>query len=725
MIANYDAVFNPNGIALVGASGRCDSPAARPLRFLRREGYSGNLYPVNPKYRSIDGIRCYKSLEDIPGHVDLVLSMVPASENLQLIDEAAECGAGGMIITASGFSEIGLKGRKLEQQLKGAARKRGLRLLGPNCQGLMYSATRNYCTFSAAFEESSISAAPLAYIGQSGAIGGVTLAALRERNSGLLAWVSTGNQVDLDIIELGQYLLENTSIITLMVYLESIPRGERFNELAIAAANRGKRIIVLRSGKSIESRRAILSHTGSFVNDERAFDLLCKETGIVQATDIDEFAAMGVCLSVVSGKTQNKSKYRAAIISTSGGVASIATDQLSAQKIALARLSPTTQNKLKAALPVYASSENPIDLTADWTKNGASLIEEVCELVLSDDNVTAVIVILTIAYGDTGDDAVRRLGRLGEASPKPLILVWLAQPKNRSGSADIRDGGEYPVLRSIHEACSGLRAVSAVLRGSRLRITALATCDAKTRKVAQKLEKLLPKEECVLGETAAEKILSCVGIRFADGVAVESREEACAVARGMGHGAQVALKVQGSKITHKSSIGGVIVGVSVTDVGLRFEELLQRVSRSQYHGNEDQPLQILIQRMAPPGRELIIGVTASSNGYPPLLTIGYGGVETETIQDTISTLIPVDESESMKLLKSLRMWRLLKEEGADIRACIRAIVGVSMLAKAMGQRLREIEINPLIVHDHGAGVTAVDFVLVLAKSKPELCLVDV
>ena len=288
---DWNRVFRPRTVAVLGATGRPGSHMGRPLRWLAERGFDGAVWPVNPKYDELAGLSCYPSLSALPGPVDLVLAMAPAAQTPDAVRDAGAAGAAAVIVFASGFAEVGPDGAALQRELVRAARESGVRVLGPNCQGVLYTPGRLFATFTAAAERPLEGSSGIAYVGQSGAVGGSVLDIAAAQGLDLTAWVSTGNQADVDITEIGRYLVREPEVSVLAVYLESVQDGAAYERLAVEASRSGTALVVLRSGRSDAGRRAAVSHTGAMLGDDTAFRLVSVRHGVVLVDDVEELPA--------------------------------------------------------------------------------------------------------------------------------------------------------------------------------------------------------------------------------------------------------------------------------------------------------------------------------------------------------------------------------------------------------------------------------------------------
>lgn len=686
------ALLHPRGIALLGISGRAENLMSRPLRYLVEHGYAGGIYPVNPNYDELVGQRCYPTLADVPGPVDLVLVLVAADRVEDAVRQAAAAGASAAVVYASGFAEAGPEGVALQQGLRAVARETGVRVLGPNCQGFLYAPTGVVATFTAAADRPLASDSGVAYVGQSGAVGGSVLDLATDMGLGLAAWASTGNQADLDLVDVSTELLEDPAVRVLMLYVEAVDDGVAYGALARRAREMDKHLVVLRSGRSSAGRRAVASHTGSMLGDDVAFVLTSQEHGVVLVYDIDELLAVAAVLA--TGKRSEG--RRVAVVTTSGGAGSLAADQCEDLGLEMPELSADTQNRLRPLIPAFGALANPVDVTAQLFNRGAHAFGDVCRIVADDPAVDAVAVFVTMVVGDAGarlaEDLVITAGKL----PVPLLVGWIAgQELTAEGRAVFHAAG-IPVFGSV----GAVARTAARLAPPPHRGAAPVLPDAEQLPTARVRE--------LLGDDAVDgaALLRTIGIRQPCTTLVTTPEAArAAVAALPGPGV---LKLAAGDLAHKSEVGGVRVGVPAEDAAAVFTELLDAAAAHHVADVEG----VLVQELIPPGTELILAATAGRDGFPPVITVGLGGVTTELYRDIASGLAPVTPERAWSMLRSLRAWPLLAgfrgAPPADVAAAVDAVVRLSRAAVAGGDRLAEFEVNPLILAPTGGGATAVD-----------------
>ncbi|MDP9427498.1 MAG: acetate--CoA ligase family protein, partial [Actinomycetota bacterium] len=655
------ALLRPRGIALLGISGRPENLMSRPLRYLVEHGYAGGIYPVNPNYEELVGRRCYPTLADVPGPVDLVLVLVAAERVEDAVRQAAAVGARAAVVYASGFAEVGPDGVALQQRLAAVARETGVRVVGPNCQGFLYAPTGVVATFTAAADRSLTSDSGVAYVGQSGAVGGSVLDLATDMGLGLAAWFSTGNQADLDLTEVSLHLLADPTVRVLMLYVEATGDGAAYAELARRAQAAGKHLVVLRSGRSSAGRRAVASHTGSMLGDDVAFVLTSEKYGVVLVNDIDELLAVAAVLA--AGRPAEGP--RVAVVTTSGGAGSLAADQCEDVGLQLPELSAATQARLRPLIPPFGALANPVDVTAQLFNRGAQAFGDVCRIIAEDDSVDVVAVLVTMVVGEAGARLAEDLVATAAKLPCPLLVGWIAgQELTVEGRRVFREAG-VPVFGSVGD----LARVAARLAPRRHRGTP-PPLPAVPGVPAGEVRALM---EAPVVDGAA--LLRSIGIAQPSSTLVttaEAAREAVAALAGPG-----VLKLAAADLAHKSEVGGVRVDVGPEEAAAVFTELLDAARQHHVPGVEG----VLVQELVPPGTELILAVTAGRDGFPPVVTVGLGGVTTELYRDLTSALAPVSPEEAWAMLRSLRAWPLLTgfrgAEPADVPAAVDAVVRLS------------------------------------------------
>lgn len=671
----WERILAPRSVALVGVSGRPGHPMARPLAWLRDRGYAGRVLPVNPKYGELGGLPCYPELAAVPGPVDLVLSLTPAAGAVATVEAAGTLGAGAVVVFASGFAETGPDGAVLQAELTAAARRAGVRVLGPNCQGLYIARSRLFATFSAAAERPLRGSSGIAYVGQSGAVGGAFLDVAASRGLDLTAWVSTGNQADVDVTEIGRVLVADPEVRVLALYTEALPPPDAYLHLAAEARRSGTALILLRSGRSASGRRAALSHTGAMLGDDTAFDLVSREQGVVVVDDVEELLAAATLLRCQAPPTGR----RVAVISSSGGAGILAADRCSDVDLQVPQLDTRTSEQLSTLVPTFGAVGNPVDVTAQLFNDEGDAFGRVCAVVRADPAVDAVLVVLTMIVGPTARSLAVDLARTVESGPAgspPVVVVWMAgEDATVDARGVLRDAG-IPVSSSVALAARVLAAVTPSPVPSSTIVAPFGVAGG------------------------GWDLLEALGVRTPAAAVVDVAAAAPDAVAAVG-GAAV-LKAIAPGLEHKTEAGGVRMHVTAASAEAQAADLLAGIPGAR---------SVLVQEQVAPGVELLVAVDGGTDGWPPVLSVGWGGTETEIHRDLSHALAPVSPATARELLTSLRCWSLLAgHRGAppfDIEAAVDAIVRISTAAVVHG--LRELEVNPLVVARSGA--VAVDVLL--------------
>lgn len=687
-----DRLFAPRGIAVVGASPKPANIGKRVLEALRLHRFEGSLAAVNPGYSEVGGIPCYPGLREVPFPVDLVLVFVGAKRVADLVVEAADIGAGAVVVYSSGFAETGEDGHREQERLRQIARTRGIRVVGPNCQGLVDFRTGLAATFTpAVLNADRDRLAPVAYVGQSGAVGGVFFDLARHRGVTPTAWVSTGNEVDLTVTAAATALIEAGHLELLCLYLEQVPDGDEWLALADRARASGTRLAVLRSGSSESGRRAAASHTGSLVGDDVPFELACEQHGVITVHDIADL----VELAVAHRAGARERGTGVGVVTTSGGVGSLVADQIEAHGLQVPVLSARTQARLREVLPSFGAAENPVDVTADLMMREPEDLARVCAIVSEDEGVDQVLLAVTNLVGPMADRVALTLTPSPEV---PLTMAYLA--------ASDRIGAPVQVLteRGIAVHFSVQAAVSAM--ASLTRVADPAALEAPAPLDLAGAPELPAGRE--LTEWSATPLLDWAGVPRPEAELVVHTDDLPAAVCLLG-GVAV-LKVQSPLVLHKSELGAVAVGVDEDVADAAGRSMLASVRAAL----PEAPIEgVLVQRMAEAGVELLVGARAGTGGYPPTITVGIGGTTVELYGDVATAFAPLNADQALELLRRLRGFPLLDgfrgRAPCDVTAAAEAVAALSQVITLPG--LVEVEVNPLIVHAAGSGATAVDLLV--------------
>ena len=554
------ALFKPRSVAIAGISGKPNSLTARPLEYLQRSGFAGELYPVNPNYEELRGITCYPSLDSIGRPVDLVLSMVPAARVADIVRQAGQVGAKAVVVFASGFAEVGPEGLALQDELAQAAREAGVRLLGPNCQGVINNSLGLIATFTGAAERKLPPPSGVAYVGQSGAVGGSILDLATEMGLGLTAWASTGNQADLTLVEVATALLDDDGIRVVLMYAEGITDGHSFVTLAKKAESLGKRLVILRSGRSSVGRKAAASHTGAMLGDDLPLVLTAQHYGVILVDDVDELLAVGAALASIKPMAGR----RIGIVTTSGGAGILAADHFELRGVEVPELASETQQNLQEFVPDFGATSNPVDVTAQILSkpNGTDAFADVCATVANDPSVDAVAVVLTMVTGKLGAMLADALMHAAADIEKPLFVTWLAGREQTVDGRELFRDHSFPVFPSVGDLARTIDHIAPAV-------------DFTEAEPAAVRVSTLPAlfDACANGSKPSDELLDALGVTRPRSVIVSNADEAGRAAANIGM--PVAMKLYSPRLAHKSDVGGVRLGVEPSAAAEVFAELTE------------------------------------------------------------------------------------------------------------------------------------------------------
>jgi acyl-CoA synthetase (NDP forming) len=694
--AAVDALLAPRTVAIIGAS---DSSgfSRRLVSNLERHQYTGEVFLVNPRRSTVAGKKCYPTVAAVPGPVDLAIVMVASEHVVTALRECAAAGVTVASVAASGFAEAGEQGRAKQDEIATIADETGMRIVGPNCMGVVMQSIGLVATFTQAVDADLLPGSGVAYVGQSGAIGGAVLGLCRERGIGVSAWCTAGNEVDLTSVDIACGMVQRPDIETVALYLESVPDGSRWLELVESANLLDKRIVLLRSGRSKAGQRAAASHTGAMVRGDVAFDLVNRQLGVIA---VDDVTALIDVLEALDFR-RARPGTRVGVVTSSGGLGTMMADALEHAGLPLAELSEATRADISALIPDYGSTQNPVDVTAQLFNGDGTGFEHVCASIMSDPNVDSLAILLTTIVGDAATQLAASIARVVGAQTKHVFVVWVAPEDQTQHARKLLRGAGIPTGSAIRPQLDLLKNLDAGFH----RLSQPPT-SSRSARVTRALT-IVADRTGTMTEAEGSSLLDALTIGRPRGTLVSSPDEAAAVAAQLGD--KVVMKIQSPQILHKSDIGGVAVGVPLDQVKDTYAAILESGKAA------DAIDGVLVQEMASPGLELILSVTGSRDGYPPVVTVGFGGVTAELTRDFVSELAPLHRDTALDMLKRLRGWPLLDGfrggPAADLTGLIDAMCVLSEFAADAADGLIEVEINPLRVSPDG--VAALDLLVEL------------
>ncbi len=703
--ASLASLLSPASIAVVGASPDGTRIRGALLHMLRRNGYGGGIYAVNPSYREIAGVPCFPSIAEIGAPVDLALIAVPAAAVPAVLEDCADAGVRHAVVISSGFAEGDGADRALEERVAAIARRTPLRILGPNSEGFHNELARVTATFSPALEpkegEEPLSATPrrIAVVAQSGGIGFSFLNRGRALGLAFSSLVSTGNEADLTAANFLAHFAADSESDVILLFLECVRDAERFLAAARAAAAAAKPVVMIKIGRTRAGARAAASHTASMAGWSAAYDAAAKSTGMIQAGDPDEALALAALLAASPLPEGN----RVAVVTTSGGAGAWMADALAARGLELPELGAETQRALAALMPSYGSARNPVDITAQVALSGG--LTHAIELLCGSDEIDAIVVTTSLARENRVIVDLEALRTLVKPQGKPVLFYSYTLPSALARRSFAACG---IVIHTGLAALAGALAAALWRRNYRPPVPAAPRPEAARR---DELRRHLEGPGRTFCEYEAKRVLAAYGFVLPTERLVADMEELESAAAVFGY--PLALKAQSPELPHKSEAGGVRLGIADGPaLHAAYGAILGAVERHlpglRLHG-------VLVAEMARPGIEMIVGAMRDAV-FGPVVMVGAGGVMAELFEDASYRLAPVDEATAMEMLDELKSRQLLDgfrgAPAADKEALAAVIARLSDFAVDYGDLVREVEINPLVVHSVGEGCTIVDALLV-------------
>ncbi|MFJ9086808.1 acetate--CoA ligase family protein [Streptomyces sp. NPDC102384] len=691
------ALLHPRSIAILGASDTPTKLSGRPVDYLKRFGFTGRILPVNAKRDQVQGLTAYRGLDDIDGDIDLAMIMLSAEQSADAVRACGRRGIPAAILGASGFAEVGGRGVELQEDLKAAIAESGVRVLGPNCLGMIASRERALPTFTSALDEDAdLVEGPIAFLSQSGAFGGFVFNAAQNLGIGISHYLNTGNEVDLSVAELVDGLVRSDDTEVILAYLEGVTGGRRLLDAAREAHERDKPIIAVKVGRSEAGARAAQSHTASLAGEDAVFDGAIRQYGILR---VDGPESMLEAAQIFSTGRRAAGR-RLTSLSVSGGAGALMADAAAGHGIEVRAWDEEWQRTMAAAIPVYGSPRNPVDLTGSLIAE-PDILRRSLKVAVEHPGTDMIAVLLGCA-DNCADTLIEALDEAYRSTDRPFVVVWTGgsgRPRTR-----LRELG-IPCYTDPAQAARAL----GLLADFSLRPALPAPvrpADVDTGAARAVVSRARAGGRTQLDEYESTQLIAAYGVRAAASRPAADPDEAAAAARELG--GPVAVKLLSERIGHKSDIGGVRLGLDGADAVREAAEDVLRVAREA--GVDD--ARVLVQRMAEGGgTELIVGVK-NDPVFGPVVVTGLGGILVEALADSRVAVAPVDTVGARRLLQSLRGSRLFGEvrgkPARDVEAAADTIARLSWLAADLADELAELDVNPLLLAAVGEGASAVD-----------------
>jgi len=695
-VTMLDMFLSPSSVAVIGAAREPGKLGYGVLSNILSCGYGGKIYPINPKADQILGLKCFHSVLDIPGEVELAVVVIPNKFVSQAMEECGKKGVKGAIVITAGFREAGSDGIKLEQQVMAIARQHGIRIIGPNCLGVISTHTPLNASFAAGMPPKG----NIAFMSQSGALCTAILDWALAKEIGFSHFVSLGNKADVNEIDLLQAWENDESARVIIVYMEGIGDGPKLMQVARRVTQR-KPVIAVKSGNTAAGSRAVSSHTGSLAGSEKAYEAAFGQSGILRVTSIEQLFDYSLAFAYQPALKGN----RIAVVTNAGGPGIMATDALELGGMKLASFQPETIEHLRQGLPAAANIYNPVDVIGDAL---ADRYSHALKGVLDDPNVDGVIVILTPQVYTQITETAQVIADLAAAHDKPVLGCFMGEQKVGPG-IKILNRHNIPNYSFPERAVGAMKGLYQYCQRTQRPAPEYEHFDVDQERVRELFERVRNEGRLTLGDAESRDVMEAYGLRIPRSVLAKTVDEAVSAAEDIGY--PVVMKIASPDILHKSDIGGVRLNVRDADQVRDLFDLL--VYRARRYMENAEIWGVSVQEMVPKGKECIIGMNRDPQ-FGPLMMFGLGGIYVEVLKDVTFRVAPVSRQEASEMINEIRSYHLLRgvrgEKPSDLAAIEQTILRISQLVTDFPE-IVEMDINPLMVHQVGAIAVDMRFVL--------------
>jgi len=697
---SLDFIFRPRSIAVIGASNREGSVGRALFANVLMNGYTGVVYPVNDKAKSVLGVKAYPTVLQIPDEVDLAVFIIPALAVPAVLAECGQKKVKGAIVISAGFKELGPTGAQLELAVRDRARKYGIRLIGPNCFGVIDASPK--VRMNATFGRAMPPFGNIALISQSGAVGLSALEYAISEEAGLSKFASIGNKADINECDLLAYLRDDPETDVIMLYLEDLVNPSEFMRIARETTShpvKPKPILAIKAGRTSEGAKAASSHTGALAGSDAAYDAFFAQARILRVDTINELFAKGAALAY---QPPPKGR-RVGILTNAGGIGIMATDACVRNGLQIAKLADNTRTELKKHLPVTASTANPVDVIgdADSTRYRVAL-----ELLLADENVDALIPIWAPTLMAESRDIATITADIGQKSDKP-ILACIQSMMNPMEIRRQLMRDHIPHYQFPENAARALAAMVEFAEWShRPQGEVKNFTDVKPELVKEIIERVRTRPTRFVSEPEGHEILRAYGLPVPASRLTKSLDEALATAKEIGY--PVVLKIVSPDVLHKTDFGGV--RINITDEARLKAEHAGLLAGVKAKKPDADIWGVLVQKMAPKGTETILGMNRDPS-FGPILMFGLGGILVEVLKDVTFRIAPLNDISTDSMVNGIKAVKILQgyrgeapRDVAKIKECLQRLSQLVIDFK----EISELDMNPLLVYEEGKGALVLD-----------------
>lgn len=696
---SFERLFHPRGIAIIGASADLARISGQPIKALKNSGYAGGIYPINPKYKELHGFACYPDVGSITGPCDLALVAVPAPAVAQAIRDCGKAGIPFAVVLTAGFRETGAEGRKLEAELKETVAQSGVRMVGPNCQGMLSVESRVWTVFGSVADETELRAGTVSCAFQSGGFGYAVVNLAEAQGVGFRYCVSSGNEVDITTPELLSAFLDDPGTSLAFAYLEGTPDARRLLEIGRKSLETGKPILIWKAGATDAGVKAAASHTASMTGSYDLYRAAMRQAGLIEVDDVEPI----VDIAKLFAQGRLPAGNSIGVLSISGGSGVVFADAAVRGGLTLPSFAPETLARMRKLVPAFGSPQNPADITAA-VFNDTSLFSRTLEVVLEDPGLDQLAILIASISGVRAAESARAIAAAAAKTGKPVHVAWSGRHAKSEEAQAAFDAARVPYVTTPVRLARAA-AVLARFAADRRRLL-----PRQTPRVVAAKGTALPEGAVTLNEAESKALLRAYGVPVVAEAFVPAGADVAAAASGLE--APYAVKVVSRDVPHKTEAGGVRLGVAREALAEAAAAVVANAARAVPGARIEG---VLVSEMAA-GLETLIGVI-NDEAFGPTVALGLGGVLTEVLKDVTYRVAPFDIETAREMIAELRGARLLEgyrgKPAADREALAEALVAVSNMAAALAPRLKELDINPVFVRPAGQGVAAADALVVL------------
>jgi acyl-CoA synthetase (NDP forming) len=696
---SFERLFHPRGIAIIGASADLSRISGQPIKALKNAAFPGGIYPINPKYRELHGFKCYPDVKSVDLPCDLAVVAVPAPGVAQAIRDCGKAGIPFAVVLTAGFRETGAEGRKLEAELAKVVAESNVRIVGPNCQGMLSVESRVWTVFGSVADETELRPGSVSCAFQSGGFGYAVVNLAEAQGVGFRYCVSSGNEVDITTPELLSAFLDDPGTSLAFAYLEGTPDARRFLEIGRKSLETGKPILIWKAGATDAGVKAAASHTANMTGSYDLYRAAMRQSGLIEVDDVEPI--VDVAKLFHQGRLPKGNSI--GVLSISGGSGVVFADAAVRGGLTLPPFSPETLERMRKLVPAFGSPQNPADITAA-VFNDTTLFARTLDVVLQDPGLDQLSILIASISGERAAHSAKVIAEAAAKADKPVHVAWSGRHGKSEEAVKAFDAARVPYVTTPVRLARAA-AVLARFAADRRRLVPRRTPEVTTPKGFK-----LPAVAGTLNEAESKAVLRAFGVPLVEEVFVPAGGDVDAAAKKLA--APFAVKVVSRDVPHKTEAGGVKLGVAKGAL----RDAARTVAENALNAVPDAKIDgVLVSEMAQ-GLETLIGVV-NDESFGPTVALGLGGVLTEVLKDVTYRIAPFDLETAREMIADLRGARLFEgyrgKPAADKEALAKALVAVSNMAAALAPRLKELDINPVFVRGAGKGVAAADALVVL------------